>query len=760
MKSKKKSLASLIPLISGVWLSEPGMATEESFTLEEVIVTATKRAESANDIGIAINAFSSDQINKLGLEKPEDLQSQVPNLTIKNTGGNSLPIFTIRGVGATEWSINNLPAVGVYIDEVMYPNPLSLSFSLLDFDQIEVLKGPQGYLFGRNSTGGAVSFTTKRPTEELEGYLTADIGNYAKKHIKGAISGGLSDTLAGRLAFSIERQDEGWWDSKALNIDHGEIDRVSVRTALNWNPTDELNVYANMFYGSDKSDTAQTWGISRLGCDIDNLEQAADRGCVDLLGLSGGDDPYEYVSQWEPEMDTEAWGFNINIGYEVGGYTLSTVTGYHTADHYKEAESAGRLSQIQFDVHDMNASAFSQEVRLASSAEEQLRWMIGAYYSIDKTDGSMDFLFKDHPNYLSDIINTWDQESKSYSAFTHIEYDISDEVTLTFGARIAKDKREFDGATEVIDTYGTLANSNFYWYWGPQNIDYPTPGTLDASRNLFTPDGGFRMEGKDLEISYSEWAGKVGVEWRPYDDTLLYASISRGFNSGGFLGALAFYAEDYTPFDQEIITSYEIGTKLTLLEDTMQLNAAVFYYEYEDIQKQVVHPVTFIGSIENAGDARMSGLDMDITWLPINGLTLRTGVGYTHSEMTTMSVASSIDFTGNRLGNQPFWTVTGLARYERSLTEALDMAFQVDGRWQDKQYLALSNLPEVTWPSYSVVNVSASLLSADDKWDVTAYMKNVADEVYATFGLRQSLGNTFVVPGAPRVYGIRGTYRF
>jgi outer membrane receptor protein involved in Fe transport len=346
----------------------PAMAQEEDQpgrALEEITVTAQKREQNINEVGIAITAFDANLIKELALRQPIDVANQTTNFSV-NTLVTSIPNFTIRGVGVNDYAINQATSVGSYVDQVFISSPAMMLFQMFDTERVEVLKGPQGTLYGRNTTGGAVLFISKAPTEEFEASVDLELGNYGYYMVEGAISGSLSNSVTSRLAFNTTQSD-GYQKNLNTGETHGGLDRLSVRAILDWQATDNLDFRLKVHAGQDNSSL--------------NSFNTPDSGSNDTS--TGTIDTIDGI----PYRDNESTGISLIANWAFEAATLTSVTSYDELDRFEYGDTDGQVKDGRIDqvlMSDINQ--FTQELRLASNESDTFHWVAGLYYSRDEID--------------------------------------------------------------------------------------------------------------------------------------------------------------------------------------------------------------------------------------------------------------------------------------------------------------------------------------------------------------------------------------
>ena len=708
------TMALAAPLLAA--LLSAAAAAQESRQIEEIVVTAQKRAQSFGDVGIAVSAFTGDDVRDLGLEQMKDVAAQTPNLKINDTLANSIPNVSIRGVGLNDYAANNNPAAGIYVDEVYLVSPAMLTFQLLDIERIEVLKGPQGTLYGRNTTGGTVNFVSSKPTEAFESGITVDYGRYDHFAAEGFVSGALGDGVAGRLAVQTVQRGDGYQTNRLTGESIGEIDRTSWRGLLSWQASESVSVLLNVHGGRDESDVSLV--------KIDNPFSAED---------DGDDDPYRSGASLDPRMDIETKGVALTVDWDLSdALTLTSVTGYEDFSRL-HVEDRDATSLIQLDgFFDNDIEQFSQELRLTYVGSEVVI-IGGLFYGEDEIDTRDRFDASDLLPLLGltgvdSLGNEYVQKTQSAAAFVHAEWQFSDDWRLTTGLRYTDEQKDFEDA-----------------------FTYLVAGGVET--RLF-PAVSNDYDSEDV-------SGRIGIDFVGIDDTLIYASVSRGFKSGGFQGQLTFNPADLQAFDDETLWAYEIGAKSRLADGTVQLNGAVFFYDYSDLQFYgglFDSPVGTLFGIANVGDAEITGAEVELWWRPAVGLDVRLGAGLLDTEVTESVVAGVAE--GSELPNAPELNLNAMIRYEWGLTDGLRADAVLATSYQDDVTFDIVRSPaEAEEDGYWLTDARVGVLAADGRWSVHAWVKNLADERYRSQVLFSSVGFGESY-GPPRTYGVSFSVAF
>lgn len=726
-------------------------AMAQQAEIEEIIVTAQRREQNLQDISISISVLTSEQLDELRIEQPADLAAFTPGMYV-STGINGDPIFALRGIGMNNNESNQNPAVTPYIDQVPLPSIAMMGFQMFDLERVEILKGPQGTLYGRNVTGGAINFITKKPTQEFDSSFSATYGRYKLIDIEAAVGGGLSENLSARLAVkSITRN--GWQtlitgiQPGDVDSNNGEVERQAARGSLLWTPSDNFDLYFVADYGSSGSETL---GYKHAGTSlrtdpgvpcsyvttgIRNEEECASFAIIrtgnggepvtgELIAFSDPDEPPRTVFgnfTLGNLDDIDSWGISNTMNWSVGRAVLTSVTGYRSMDR-----STGFSNGVPFLLDDtlreVEIDVFTQEVRLASDASwDKLQWTIGVYYGKDEIDDFIIFDFRDHRLFSGLFNSTFFQKTEDIAVFGHAEYQVSDKIRLIGGMRYTDEDRFFRYSGSIV---------------GPGPVPIP----------LF-----------EDSLSASEPTGKIGIDYTPNEDLLLYASVSRGFKGPGFPATISFSAEQSAPFETETLNAFEVGVKSTLAGGRLQLNAAGYYYDWRDFQATTAVDREGIRLIvlANAGDAEVYGVEAEASWHVSDEFILRAGVNIMEAEIKTG------EFKGDTPVQSPSFSGMIMASWRPNTTfGSFQPFFNVDYSYRSKIELALPNNIADAQSGYGLLGLRAGLASEDGKWEFSVWGRNVTDKLYLTqsFGGDSTFLSGRLVYADPRMYG--ATLRF
>lgn len=722
--------------------------------LEEVVVTAQKREQSLQDVPVSVSAMSADSIEKLNFVSSSDIGNQVPNLQVAGPYGDSQPIFALRGISMVDYNVNQASPVGVYIDEATAGTSYMQGFQIMDLERIEVLRGPQGTLFGKNTAGGAINFITKKPEFDNEGDVTVGFGDYDRRHLSGAAEAVLiEDTLGVRAAFTYTKTDGYHENHFPGGEDLSETDNYAVRVSARY-ATDNLDAVLRVFTGeSDPIGNA----VIPLG---------SEPGETNALGYAR---PAEYDA-WEGSHDrwgkneVELDGASLTLNWDIGEHTITSITSYSEGSQTNVANTDGapnRVLEIDW-ISDMEL--FSQDLRLTTNFDGPFNLIAGIYYGTDETNtdneldvlvGTEDLGIPFDPSLATSGFTFYQgyvQERTTYAAYGHSTYDFTDELTLTLGLRYTKDEGEFNDSRSWVGDYGRN------WVYGI----VPFTAPLDPAAVL-------------PEESYDEgeWTGKIGVDYLIPSGGMVYGHYSRGYRSGAFNGGALLDASALTIAEPEFVDAYEIGYKSEFFDNRLRLNASLFWNDYQDQQYvNIVGDIVPVAVIENADKATLSGLELELTAQPTEKLTLHLGLGLLDAEYDEASLndpadaSITYDLSGNELLNAPKVNVNFALDYEIVSTDLFNWFLHVDTVYVDEQYFTayndLGGHGVNSADSYTQTNASLTLEDPDEKYRISLWVKNIEenDEPISSFSVRPTYGYDYFMAPLPRRYGVDFTYRF
>jgi len=765
--------------------------------LEEVVVTAQKRLQSANDIGMSISALNSDALTELRVLDTSDLAIAVPGLTFADVGSGT-PIYTLRGVGFNESSLQAQATVGIYNDEVATPFPIMTNGLIMDLERVEVMKGPQGTLFGRNSTGGAINYIANKPSDEFEAGVTVGYGRFETTDAEAYINGALTDSVRARLAVKTIQSSEGWQESVSRNDELGEQDRISARLLLAADFGDSVDVLLNLNWWRDKSDSLAPQLVEA------NFQNPANQRVIDAMApyyvpdTRDDNDRADWTLGIDPSKDMENRNASLTLNWQINDdVKLTSLTSYSDFDDKSqfnrdgwggapisdpeiaalipvnstpalggtwEAPASGYLNNSSYG-SDSSIDAFSQELRLTGAAE-RFTWILGAYYSDDTVDADRptNNAMSTNTNLLAEVPGlgtlglqgaayTSKQDGDAWAVFGHTEIDISEQWMLTLGARYTEDNKDFKGCAR--DRFGDLAF-----------LFDVNPGECITE----FPDGE-RKEYKD-SLDEDSVSGKVAINYSLNDDTLLYLSYSRGYKSGSFPTIAATQSFQMEPVEQEKLDAYEGGFKLRLGDGKAQLNGAVFYYDYTDKQLLAKVDDPQFGSLfrlTNIPDSEIYGAEIELQWQPTEGLFMGVAGSYLDTEINdffgfTQDSTEPFDLSGSKMPLTPEYQASANASYEWSVWQNMTAFVGGDLSYSDSFQTDYASgqaplRPVYEIDSYTLLGLRAGLRAADGSWNVMAWGRNVTDEFYAS-NVYKSVDGIIRTNGMPATYGVSFSYNW
>jgi iron complex outermembrane recepter protein len=760
--------------------------------LEEITVTAQKREQSIQDVGIAISAYTGEQLRDLGIRNSVDIAAMTPGVHISGNNGGQKTLFTIRGVTQNDFNDHTEAPVAVYVDDGYVAFGQGQIFGVFDLDRVEVLKGPQGTLFGRNATGGLVHYISKRPTREADGYLDTTLGSYDQIRVEGALGGPLSDAVAGRLAMIYSKHDpiiHNDYPNRAVTLSGNPLPEGNAGTG----DEDTLGFRGQLQFGSDND--RRFLLIASYARTIQNVAPFLELPTVPIFDAAGNhvgtivagpDETREAISpdgtpinhplSFDADLVRPAGGnlygpscteknrrdlscsqdfspAHLNttdtrsltgkLTWAFGDVVLTSVTDIKDYDKFQGISADGGPASTVNAMFDAGATTWTQELRLNGQVP-RTRWVAGIYYlNIDLNSNFS--LPADHDSLFEPLVGVpWEDaalaklRTESTSLFGQGEHDVTDTVTLIGGVRLIRERKDFTG------------EETFFLNTDPYTLDVQTP--------LFNVQPRTRHKTSD-----TLWSGKLQMDWHPIENLLVYAGVNRGVKAGGFnapatFGA-GFPAQDI-PYGEEILTAYETGFKRdALFGGTTRLNGSFYYYDYKDYQGFFFTQVT--GYVRNV-DGKYKGLELELASSPLDGLDLMVNYAYLDATIYDIQLGPGI-FRDSQPSFAPKNHAAALARYRFPAPVAGGhVAAQVSGDYVSPFYDNIRNFAASKMPSYVLANLRLGWASDNSHWQAALTVNNVTDRRYYTIGydLSNATGSNSLVPGLPRWYGASVRYNF
>ena len=774
--------------------------------LEEITVTAQRVTERLQDVPVAVTAISASELLKRGVRQAGDITASVPNLLLNSPyGPEAQPTFTLRGVTTQDFSENQSSPVAMYVDEVYKSVGAVQALQTYDLDRVEVLRGPQGTLYGKNATGGAISFYTKNPSlTAYDGYITAGAGNYSAYSVRGAVGGPVIDNEIGwRAAVMYEKRD-GWVRSVVPGVEPlNGVDAAAGRLTLLAKPNDSLTAQLKV--------SASRSGGTPYGAHAINNDPSLTLSNDPNFSLSTGNIGwFDNGAKFAVHKDIRSDNATLKIDWQLSPHaTLTSVTGYDYGWWYEKSDDGGLPIFVRLDdpnTYFSSVNTFSQEIRIASHDTGAFGWLGGLYYGRESTHATVQFHFFDgYPSFFApsvpptsasvptplwgfDEYNNFDQLKDSRAVFFNATYTVAPTVTLRWGLRYTKDKVTIShfyalegglanpGATTAAG--GTDPNIDATTWWtqtvgNPALYPPPPPNTPPTAPRLYFQQG-LAVQGFGFVPTFgndtNNVSGKVGVDWKASEGVLAYLSISRGYRGVAFNGQAYNDNTELTFAEPEKLTSYELGLKTELWERRAVFNAAAFHYDYKN--QQFLDAFTLPGGLGtgfrtvNAPKSRVDGAEFEFRAKATNDLEILSSVGLLHSKYVEL-VLHGVDRAGNRLIQAPNFNGSLGVDWRFAHLAAGDLRLFVDGNYYGKQYFDAFNTERIAQDAYGIANARVSFESSGRRgFAVAAWVKNLTNRQYLAYGLNQkdpdtgALGFDYGLVGEPRTYGAEATLRF
>jgi len=752
MKNQRKTLLASAIAALGMPTLSPVAAAAESFAIEEVTVTAQKREQSSQDIAAAITALGTEQVVNSEVNNIQDIQNMAPSLQVGESFGFAQVM--IRGIGTDNPFAGGDPSVAMHIDGVVTGQSSAQFGSLFDIQRIEVLRGPQGTLYGRNATGGSINVITLRPSDEPSGYARFTAGNYELTKFEGAAGGPLSDSLQGRLAVRVVDRG-GYGENIATGEDIDDAVQQSARAQLYWQLNDTMDLRLAAEY-HEEDDTNYMPKFRAASYDPAPLAALVPQP---VTGTRASD-PRDINSNVDLQNKRDQSSFTLEYNWSINdNWSLTSITNKQTFDKTPQADFDMTEEDFYLWSERFETDQSSEELRLNFEGEKA-HGLVGLYYYAEKIDSinQLDLALNPGPprctvadNVSPSLLNadvedicfnfSGSSETEAYALFSNLSYALSGTLTLNLGGRYSYEKKE--GFTDR---------------WIVPGLVTPLTYTDEKSFNHFSPS--------------------VRLEWLAGEDSIVYASYSEGFKSGIFLTG-----QTSPVLEPEIVDAYEVGLKGMFLDSRLRFNAAAFYYDYTDLQQGRSVPAGSSGFTlvyENAGSAEVKGAEAEFTWLATEQLRIDGSVTYLDAKFEDYVTTDPFDTVFQQLGLIPAdvdlsqqlagnhmvqspelaWSLGATFDFQLPGTDWLGSA-NVSAAYKDRVYFSQFNHEALSQEAVTTVNAYVNFVSADERWSVNLWGKNLTDEtIYmGTFILNSSRTNAgFLAP--PRTYGVTLGYNF
>jgi outer membrane receptor protein involved in Fe transport len=745
--------------------------------IPEIIVTAQKRSERLLDVPISISTLSASELADAGVRTAAELDKVALGFTYRPSSyGN--PIFQIRGIGFFEESIAVPPTVSIYVDQTPVPYSSMSEGASFDIERVEVLKGPQGTLFGENATGGAINYIAAKPTDVLTGGLDVGYGSFDDVVMGGFVSGPLSNEFKARVSFSTEER--GDWQKSygpeelrgAPPRTLGQRDFQAARILLDWSPTQSLRFEFNVNGWIDRSDT-QAPQFQRVNLGLPG------RVFSTLAALEAWPPPPKdaTLAGWAPNVSFRRNDRFYQIALRADDslselITLTSITDFTHLDVLRPSDQDGTAvvpANLVIDNYGAVRS-FSQELRLAGGrGDNRIRWMAGGNYNHDDShEVQQIFLHGSNSSvgpveYDSVALEIYSQPVNAYSAFGSLNYDPVSSVDLYASARYSYQDRHYTGCSAVSndDSFGQA-----FGFLSTLLSGTPTPPIPVGACATLGPDG------KPVPVLHStlkegnvSW--RAGVAWKPSDDSLAYANVTKGYKQGTYANEALAFSVGLHPVKAESVLAYEIGFKVQLLDRKVQVTGAVFDMDYDNkqITGTILDPIFgHLTTIVNIPTSRVLGGELELSARPVDGLTIRSGATVVQSKITSSLIAPypggpATDHRGESFPGNPKWTFLNDIQYDFPISARLAGLIEANVRYQSDERAYVGYYPYFRLPAYALTDLRAGAHTNEDRYSLQLYIKNVANKYYLIHATNVQ-DTTIDYTGMPRTYGANFSMRF
>lgn len=752
---------------------------DQTRRLEEIVVTAQKRTESLQDIPIAVTVHDGSDIEADNVESLLGIGSQTPGLVFTAFSVGQ-PEISIRGVSTKEDGASANDSVVVSVDDVYIAARTAQVFDIFDLERVEVLRGPQGTLYGKNSIGGSINFVTKKPTADTSVRFRQSFGNYGIFDSAGLVSGAISGNLFGKFSFSRRKHDGFLTNilptSPDYNKAQGERDNFAIRGQFVYLPNDDLEMVISIDSADDSHGATNREPIGsrvEIGSEVTNHRDPGFHGnnnASDPVGVNkqfkGDGDAFTTLAETEGYTDRNVMGFSVKSTYSGGANAdfisitsfrqsefdwLEDSSGLPPSSVYTNLASGelgwtGPTSQgFAFDITNSaieETQQITQELRLVSTTQGQLSWIAGAFFSKEDIDRTERFTFtsigigSDPDDQQSVQSNT----TNSYAAYGQAEYEISEQLTFTGGLRVSSEKKDITVSAEKL---------------------------TDNVRPLLLTEP-FDPATASEEFSNVSW--KASLDYQVNEDVLVYGNLATGFKSGGFTGSASSERQATTPFDSEQALSFEAGVKSRLADNRMLFNALAYATQYKDLQVTRFYQPdgnnfgAFI--TENAGEAEIQGLEIEAVGILSENFEVGGNLAWLNAEFVDFTGAVSTgadraDFNGNKLRLAPETTFSLYVQGDFDLDSGARVTAKAKYRYQDDMFFDPNNNPITVSPAHSLVDVWFAYTTPDNRIEMKAFVNNATDEEYVTHAFSQRGSRiAFGLFGPPMTYGVAVTYKY
>jgi len=726
--------------------SLPSLADYNSFAIEEVIVTAQKKTESLQDVPLSVSALSSNELGALKLHDTTEIAAQIPNVQVATPYSDSQPAFSVRGISMSDFSQNQSSPIAMYVNEVYKGVGALQALQLFDLERIEVLRGPQGTLYGKNATGGAVNIISKTP--ELDGVTQGDIsfglGNFSRRETNGALEISDADNYLGaRLAFTYSDAD-GWVDNNVSeNGDSSAFRDYAVRLTGRYQPTDTLDMVLRL----SKSRSTQNNGHEVLASNIG----------VGGVGFATG---YNRAGLdfFESEMDRQDGNAldntstSLSINWDINEQlTLTSVTSYDEGDWITREDADGSPHNILHTDFGSEVTSIAQDLRLSSDFDGDFNFLLGLYGQREDLEANVtqrmfyDFAGDNDGSGTLDcfedfitgcrLSNNYNQVKTSLAAYFQGSYDISPDLSFTLGLRFTKDDNKIDNYEAQL-------------------------GYLDPVTNTEIVNAMSTISDYQNDVTDRNWGTRFALDYALSSDITTYISFTTGYRGSAFNGQAFYDVSEITTAEPEEVEAWEIGFKSDLLDNRLRINGALFHYSYENQQFLDVTP-SFLSVLVNADKSSVQGAELEITAIPHHAVDLRMGLGYLDAKYDKLELRGN-DLSGNELINAPSLNFNAMINWRFMEMDSGNIYLTLDTSFTGDQYFDAFNNDNTRQKAYWLTNMRISFQSQDEQLEMAFWAKNLADKEYlsSVTDLQELFNFDYTHRGRTRTFGLDANYRF
>ncbi len=746
--------------------------------LEQIVVTAEKRKEPLQSVPVSVTALTSAQLGSLKLDNASSLATQIPNLQVNGIVGEGTPLFSLRGVSMFDYSLSQSSPVASYIDEVYKGNFVLFGVEMYDLERVEVLRGPQGTLYGKNTTGGAINFITHKPGFDTEGYVKAGFGNYNRREMEGAFQTALiPERVAVRLAATYTKADGFMQNVLPGHPNLEGVDQYGVRLSVLFRANDDLKAILRLSKSmQDPQNYAILAGrVSPQGVGLVGYYRTYDgtQTGAPLSNLQVGQD-------YTPRRRQDDEGASLTIDWNISdNYALTSISSWDEGSLFNPEGTDGAAIDIFKIPYIGKTRQVTQDLRLTTNNRGPLNFIVGAYYQQEVIFNSTENQIYNFLDYNGDgainyqdcadssfntpgsgyaagvfinatcrYYNQFDQIKNSWATYSDGSYRLTDKFKLHAGLRYNHDNGIQKNALDQLRGPDEVPIANILASAVPVLL---LPGSPNYA-SLINQE--FSQSSHNTAVT-----GRVGIDYTPTKDSLLYVSFNRGYRAAAFNAQLLFTQSDFTTVKPETLDSTEAGFKTAWLENRLQIDGAVFHYQYKNQQIINVYP-TGQQPLINLGKSKIDGGELEIVARPVRSFTGRIGLGFLNSKVQEGVLASG-SIAGQQLPNAPHVSGTASGDWDAWSSPSIALRLHFDLSYSAKQYLALPQEDAISQPAYTLLNLRAALHAPGDQWEVGIWSNNVTDKFYLSNAVDlQGFGYDYRHRGVPRTYGMDVTYRF